>query len=173
MRSHLRQLGSLTRYLAPAVLLLNLTGCSSENPRVTTRINREASLPAGLPLNPFAGKVIASWVDKKDSAMSTLFGNDVATHYIRTNAKSDYPPGSVLSLVTWQQQEDLRWFGGRIPAALRSVEFVSVRMGADGHILYAYRKYTGSPLKEVMAQEDPAPDRRSAYLLAQRAAVMP
>ena len=40
--------------------------------------------------------------------MYTLFGNDLAVQYAHTNPQHDYPAGSVLSLVTWSQQEDPR-----------------------------------------------------------------
>ena len=38
--------------------------------------------------------------------MSVLYGNDVMAQYARSNARPDYPPGSVLSLVTWTETED-------------------------------------------------------------------
>jgi hypothetical protein len=99
--------------------------------------------------------------------MSTLFGNDVAARYMRANAEMKYPAGSVSSLVTWSQQEDPRWSGGKIPAKPKSVEIV--RAGAA----YSYQRYEGSPLKKVAGVEGAAPNDRAAYLLAQRAAVMP
>ncbi len=99
--------------------------------------------------------------------MSTLFGNDVAVQYARTNGAMKYPAGAVLSVVTWGQQEDPRWFGGNIPKAPRSVEFVTV--GST----YSYQRYEGSPLKKVASEDGAAPNDRAAYLLAQRAAVMP
>lgn len=153
--------------LAGAVLLSGVLGCSSENARVTTRLNDDAGLAAELPSHPMQGKVITSWIDTRNATMSTLFGNDVAARYARTNAEMKYPVGSVLSLVTWSQQEDPRWFGGKIPAKPKSVEIVAV--GAA----YSYQLYEGSPLKKVASVEGAAPNDRAAYLLAQRAAVMP
>ncbi len=99
--------------------------------------------------------------------MSTLYGNDVATGYARRSAEFVYPAGSVLSVVTWGQQEDARWFGGNIPARPKSVEIVTVG-GA-----YSYRRYEGSPLRQVAQEDGAAPGERAAYLLSQRAAVMP
>lgn len=159
--------------LLAVVLSLGSLGCTKENPRVTTRFNDDAALAGELPSNPMQGKVITSWIDKQDSTMSTLFGNDTAASYVKTNAQHDYPAGSVLSLVTWRQQEDPRWFGGRIPEKPQSVEFVSVGATADHRPTYAYQKYEGSPLKKVSDQQGTAPNDRAAYLLAQRAAVMP
>jgi hypothetical protein len=156
--------------LLGAVLVVGLAGCSDKtNPRVVTRLNQDAMLVGDLPSNPLQGKVITSWVDKKDATMSTLFGNDVAVRYARTNAEMMYPAGAVLSVVTWGQQEDPRWFGGNIPQGAKAVEFVTV----TGPGAYSYQRYEGSPLKKVASVEGNDPKDRAAYLMAQRAAVMP
>jgi hypothetical protein len=156
--------------LLGVVLAVSLAGCSDQvNPRVTTRLNQDAALVGDLPSNPLQGKVITSWVSKQDATMSTMFGNDVAWQYARTNAEMMYPAGSVLSVVTWSQQEDARWFGGNIPKNAKAVEFVTVT--APG--TYSYQRYEGSPLKKVASVEGVDPKDRAAYLVSQRAAVMP
>jgi hypothetical protein len=150
------------------VAAVGLLGCSeATNPRLTTRLNEDAALTGALPSNPLAGKVITSWINKQDATMSTLFGNDVAVQYARTNGVMKYPAGATLSVVTWGQQEDPRWFGGNIPKSTTSVEFVTV--GST----YSYQRYEGSPLKKVASEDGAAPNDRAAYLLAQRATVMP
>jgi hypothetical protein len=155
-------------YLLGAVLAVGLVACSDKtNPRVVTRLNDEAALVGELPSNPLKGRVITSWVNKHEATMSTMFGNDVAVQYARTNAEMQYPAGSVLSVVTWSQQEDPRWFGGNIPQKPRAVEFVRV----TGPGAYSYQRYEGSPLKKV--EDGAAPNDRAAYVLSQRAAVMP
>jgi hypothetical protein len=136
-----------TSYLLSAMLTLGLGGCLDKtNPRVETRLNEDAALVGDLPSNPLQGRVITSWIDKVESTMSTLYGNDVAVKYARSNAQAQYPAGSVLSVVTWNQQEDGRWIGGKIPARTKSVEFVVV--GNNG--AYSYQRYEGSPLKRVV-----------------------
>ena len=105
--------------------------------------------------------------------MFTLYGNDIAVRYSRTNSQHNYPNGSVLSLVTWTQQEDSRWFGAKIPDQVKSVEFVFVGAAENGRPSYSYQKYEGTPLKRVSAQEGPTLSDRGAYLVSQRAAVMP
>ncbi|MGA7237229.1 MAG: hypothetical protein WBY44_16205 [Bryobacteraceae bacterium] len=57
-----------------------------------------------------------------------------------------YPIGAVLALVTWTKQEDDRWFGARIPAEVKSVEFVGVTAGrmATLHILIRIPKADNS-----------------------------
>ena len=149
-------------------LLLGAGACSKENSRVETAPNRIAALGA-LPVDPLQGKVITSWIDRRNSTMSTLFGNDLAVQYARSTAHNDYPSGSVLSLVTWQEQEDARWFGGSIPAAPRSVEFVTVQSGPS----YSYQRYEGSPLKRVESEVVTNQHARVVALLSQRAAVLP
>jgi len=159
--------------IAATFAMVVVCGCGGVNPRVATRLNDAATLSGTLPGKPLAGRVITSWIDKSDAqhpTMSTLFGNDAAVGFARSNSGHEYPVGSVLSLVTWGQQEDERWFGGNIPAGVRSVEMVAVKSGPDGKAAYEYRRFEGSPLKDVGTQS--AGDRVT-FLLVQRAAVMP
>jgi hypothetical protein len=156
-----------------AALSISLLGCTNTNPRVATTLNQGASLTGDLPANPLQWKVITSAIDKQSSTMSTLFGNDIAVQYARTNSQHDYPAGSILALVTWTQQEDQRWFGGNIPSAPKSVEFVTVGTSPDQKRTYTYENFEGTPLKKISTQDGLAPDSRAAYLVDQRAAVMP
>lgn len=160
-------------YFLSAVLCLSILGCTSENPRVATKLNDGAALNGDLPVNPFQWKIITSAANKQDSTMYTLFGNDIAVRYARTHTQRDYPNGSVLSLLTWSQQEDPRWFGGKIPSAPKSVEFVTVGIDSDQKPSYSYQNFEGAPLKKVTSQEAAAPEGRMTYLINQRAAVMP
>ena len=124
-------------------------------------------------MNPLAWRVISSAVDAGSGTMSTLYGNDIALAYARTHATHDYPPGSVISFVTWTQAEDPRWFGAKIPSQVKSVEFVTVGAGGNGQDQYSYEAYTGNPLKKTTDRPFGAPPERIAYFLASRAAVMP
>jgi hypothetical protein len=163
-------------YLFGAALslgILSVIGCSNPYPPVVATLNQGAVLPGNLPSNPMQERVITSWIDRRDSTMSTLYGNDIAVQYSRTSQQQDYPSGSTLSLVTWSQQEDPRWFGARIPAKVKSVEYVMVKTGPDHRTSYTYESYAGTPLKKTGEQQGPAPSSRAAYLLSQRAAVMP
>jgi Cytochrome P460 len=162
-----------TSCLLGMVLTLTIFGCAGDEAKISATFNQSASLAGELPANPLQWKVVTSAVNKEDSTMSTLYGNDLAVRYARTNAQHNYPSGSVLSLVTWTQMEDSRRFGANIPDRLKSVEFVFVRGSADGRSLYSYEQYEGTPLKRVSAQEGLTPNDRAGYLLSQRAAVMP
>jgi hypothetical protein len=88
-------------------------------------------------------------------------------------AEGDYPVGAVVSLVTWTQRPDPRWFGGMIPGAVKSVEFVFVVSDREQHREYFYAEYSGSPFKIVSSQTERLPAGRTAYLLAQRGAFLP
>jgi len=160
-------------YLLGVVLLVSIFGCSGDETRISATMNELATLVGELPTNPLQWKVITSAVIPGDSTMSTFYGNDLAARYARTNLKHDYPSGAVLSLVTWSQREDGRWFGAKIPDQVKSVEFVFVGVAGDGRPSYSYQKYEGTPLKRVSAQEGPTLSARGAYLVSQRAAVMP
>jgi hypothetical protein len=164
-------------YVLSTVFALSILGCSSGEPTVSAEINDSASLSGdisrALAANPLQWKVITSEINQQDGTMSTLYGNEVAVEYARANAQHAYPNGSVLSLVTWTQREDSRWFGAKIPDQVRSVEFVTVGAGPGGRPSYAYQRYEGGPLQRSSAQQGPIPNERAAYLLSQRAAVMP
>jgi hypothetical protein len=162
--------------LARVLLLrvfLSMSGCSGAEPKISATINQSASLAGSLPANPLQWKIITSTINKADSTMSTLYGNGLAVSYARSSLQHNYPTGSVLSLVTWTQREDDRWFGAKIPDRVKSVEFVGIDVTADGRPSYSYREYRGTPLTMVSEQKGFTPNDRTAYLLAQRAAVLP
>lgn len=147
-----------------------LTGCMQpENARVVTRLNGEAKVMGDLPGNPMKDKVITSWIDKRSKTMSTMYGNDAALEYARSGATAGYPAGSAISVVTWEQQEDPRWFGGNIPSTPRQVELVKV----SGPGSFSYERYEGLALKRATGVDAADAKARGEYLLAQRAAVMP
>ena len=154
------------------------SGCSSPArvaPIIAT-VNENASLsPAALsalPANPLKWRVITSSIDPQSSTMSTLYGNDTAVRYARSNAKHDYPPGSQIALVTWTRRDDPRYFGAKIPDHLKSIEFVSVTE-LPGETNITYQKFEGSPLAQTRSDESPNPSAPAQALLRLRAAVLP
>jgi hypothetical protein len=155
------------------VLALTLSGCAGNEPKISAEFNQGASLVGDLPANPLQWRVISSSMDSAASTMSTLYGNDVAIGYARTSAQHDYPAGAVLALVTWTQTEDHRWFGAKIPAQVKSVEFVTVAEATQDERSYSYQKFEGTPLKLSSMEQGTVPAERAAHLLSQRAAVMP
>lgn len=132
-------------------------------------INDVAEIKGDLPANPLKWPVVTSSVDHQAGTMSTLYGNDAAIRYARSNSQHDYPPGSILALVTWAQRDDPHWFGAKIPGPVKSVEFVRI---SDGPA-YSYEIFEGAPLKRTSSSEGRPDGSRAAYLLSLRAAVMP
>lgn len=152
--------------LCAIVFLLGILGCSRQNLRVATRLNQDAALTGDLPVNPLQWKIITSAIDPGSATMYTVFGNDQAVEYARTHVQQNYPTGSVLSLVTWNQQEDPRWFGGKIPKTPRSVEFVTVESGANQQPAYLYEDYEGIPLKKISSEQQAATGTRRISALS-------
>ena len=152
-------------------ILVAQTGCAPTGPRIATTLNDKAALTGDLPEDPLNWRVITCDANPHEATMSTLFGNDTAVQYARANTEGNYPAGSLLSLVTWRQQEDIRWFGAMMPAQAASVEFVDVRP-VQSRLTAFYRVWEGFPLRESSRSTIVA-DQRTTYLLSLRAAVMP
>jgi hypothetical protein len=170
----------MTRRACPPHLLaviglfaLCLAGCAKDVPAAHARLNYDASPLGSLPANPLHWKVITSSIHPADSTMSTLYGNDIAVAYARSHAERDYPAGAILSLVTWTQQEDPRWFGAKIPFHVKSVEFVFVNAADSGKSVYSYQSFDGSPLRKSSEEAGSTPSAHAESLLSQRAAVLP
>jgi hypothetical protein len=159
--------------LVGAVLLILLIGCSKQNSRIETRLNRDAELSGELPYDPLQWDVISSTLNPADHTLATISGNEKAVAHARHHASQEYPAGSVLAIITWSQQEDPRWFGGKIPGSVRSVEFLEVQAALDHEQTYLYSMYSGTPLRKSVSIAEKSPTSRAAYLLAQKAAVMP
>jgi hypothetical protein len=58
--------------------------------------------------NVLEGKVVCSFIDKKNGTMSTLYSEE----------------DSELSLVTWAQRANPHWFGSIITGPIKSIEKV-------------------------------------------------
>jgi hypothetical protein len=162
----------VTAHCAAAVMALLSLSCGSSG-GVTSSINQRAALTGHLTWNPLQWDVITSTVDRQSSTMSILYGNDVAVRYARSSAEQHYPAGAVLSLVTWKEQEDLHWFGAKVPGQAKSVEFVSVSAGPENQTAYSYEDYEGSPLQKSSSPGGSSSTGRVTYLLSLRASVMP
>ena len=126
-------------------------GCNHKQPSASDLFNDEAKIAVGLPYPVMEWRALTTSVDRGGMMTSTLFGNDVAVSTTRSGVAS-YPAGAVLGLVTWRQREDEHWFGGRIPDAPLSVEFVEFGSGP----VPVYRHFAGAPLSEQPDSGSPA-----------------
>ncbi|MES1161106.1 MAG: cytochrome P460 family protein [Bacteroidota bacterium] len=155
------------------VLLSMLSGCADKK---INRYNEEASLSDTLPFHPLEWKVISSFVNRDHNTMSTLYGNDTAVLYARQGLA--YPVGSAIALVTWSQREDPHWHGAHIPGVLQSIEQIlfTTRGGVgpeQSKIQFLYEKYEGKPLRKIVTDSSVNVNNRIAYLVSQKASVMP
>lgn len=141
-------------------------GCQQQNNHAG-ELNKAAGLPAQLHFNQWGLKVITSMVSKKDAAMSTLYGNDLALKYAKSKGGSTLG-GMVFALVTWKQQDDERWFGANIPGQFQSVETVTTKANGNA-IQTSYKIDKGEKLNIGFLDEK----ERIKYILAQKASVMP
>ncbi|QEM11718.1 hypothetical protein [Mucilaginibacter rubeus] len=146
--------------------LLILAGCDRQT-APEQLINQKASLPASFKLSDLHEQVITSFMNRKDSTMSVLYGNKEAA---ARAGRSDVPDRNGLSftLITWRQQEDPHWFGARIPGDLLSVEQLKVGSG-DGAI--SYDRFSGTGLNR--SSDTSGRSARIHFILAQKASVIP
>ena len=144
--------------------MLIFSACSS-HPAVS-ELNDAAAIPASvLPVNPLQWTVLSSSINRRAHTTSTMYANDTAFKFARSVSGTRYPEHAYLAFVTWAQQDDAHWFGGRIPAALKSVELI--RFDVAG--VPVYTRYEGTPLAAVPSQDT----ARAGYLLALPVQVMP
>ena len=135
--------------------------------------NATAALPDGLPVPLAYWRVITTSYDHAHGTMSVLYGNDDAIDHAHTSPQTPYPAGAEIALVTWDQQEDKHWFGGRIPGQAHSVEFVTFTTPAPGQSPAAYELWEGSPLQKSPALDNITLQTRIDAITSLRAAVMP
>lgn len=118
-------------------------------------------------------QVISLSVNKNQGTMSLLYGNVIATKFARTHRGNKYPPGAILTLVTWNQQEDSHWFGANIPGVIKSVEklrFADVGNSISSPLYEIYGGGSLSLIKNTISNEE---RERTNFILNLRAAVMP
>ncbi|MBB6127740.1 hypothetical protein [Mucilaginibacter lappiensis] len=156
-------------YILFAASVFVLSACNNRKPSEEL-LNKKAAIPASFNFSKAGLKVITSSINKKEQTMSTLYGNDLALKTAISGTTS-YPPGENLTLVTWSQQDDDRWFGAKIPADLLSVEVVKIISSNTGSITTIYQRFTG---KKLIKDTDTAHQQeRINYIFSQKPSVMP
>ena len=156
-------------YILFVASLFILSACNNRKP-AEELLNKKAAIPVSFNFSKAGLKVITSSINKKEQTMSTLYGNDLALKTAISGSTS-YPPGENLTLVTWKQQDDDRWFGAKIPGELLSVEIIKTIHSSIGSIATNYQRFTG---KELIADTDTAHQQdRIIYIFSQKPSVMP
>jgi hypothetical protein len=152
-----------------AAAVLILSACNNRKP-AEELLNKKAAIPASMNFSKAGLKVITSSINKKEQTMSTLYGNDLALK-TAISGSTNYPPGENLTLVTWKQQDDDRWFGAKIPGDLLSVEVIKTIRSGTGSISTNYQRLTG---KELITDTDTVHQQeRIHYIFSQKPSVMP
>jgi len=152
-----------------AASILILSACNNRKP-AEELLNKKAAIPTSFNFSKAGLKVITSSINKKEQTMSTLYGNDLALKTAISGSKS-YLPGENLTLVTWKQQDDDRWFGAKIPGDLLSVEVIKTINSSTEGIVTNYQRFAG---KELVADTDTAHQQeRISYIFSQKPSVMP
>jgi hypothetical protein len=158
-----------TNYIILAAMALVLSACTNRIPGEQL-LNKKAAIPASFNFSKAGLKVITSSINKKNKTMSTLYGNDLALKNAISGA-ADHTAGENLTLVTWKQQEDDRWFGAMIPGDLQSVEVIKTTKSNAGATLINYQKFESNKL--ILNPDTLHEQERIKYIFAQQPAVMP
>lgn len=156
--------------LCSALAIMLLGSCSSSNAS-TDLVNQEASLPSSFDFNKLGLKVITSSINNKKHTMSTLYGNELALKSAAQGRSKGLQPGEVMALITWNQQEDDRWFGANIPGNLHSLELIKTVPIKGGKASINYQRFDGDKLT---LNPDTVHNQESIkYIFDQRPSVMP
>jgi hypothetical protein len=155
--------------LFAAFVLILSAACNNRKP-AEELLNKKAAIPPSFNFSKAGLKVITSSINKKEQTMSTLYGNDLALK-TAISGSTNYPPGENLTLVTWKQQDDDRWFGAKIPGDLLSVEVIKTVSSNTGNAIISYQKFSGHELTPASDTTDQ--QERIKYIFAQKPSVMP
>ena len=115
-------------------------------------------------------EVIAPSMNQKQGTVSVLYGNQTARQTAIDSA-GRHKEGEVYTLATWEQVNDLHWYGSNINGRLKSVERVSVVPSSTG-VDIEYKLVNGAQPVDVDGHAI-APKDRISFMLNQRAAVFP
>ena len=151
--------------------VLTLTGCTKATTEHAGEVNAKASFPADFKFPDKGMHVITSSVNKRENTTSVLYGNAAAQKFAGGEAPAD-STGVVMTLVTWNEEDDERWFGARIPGDLLCVETVTVT-GTAAKPQKNFELYSGVSLKKEADVKALQAAPRIKYILQQKASIMP
>jgi len=161
-------------FLITAILLAIITtGCFESDHKIKTGYNTKASPDDSTIQQILKWKVITSFINRNDSSMATLYGNDIAVTYARTHIDSTYPAAAELALITWKQQNDEHWYGASIPATMLTAELVKFNTSVNGTALPVYEKYL--PKENTLSSEktNTGVQTRMHFIITQHASLLP
>jgi hypothetical protein len=115
-------------------------------------------------------EVIAPSMNQQQGTVSVLYGNHTARQ-TAVDSAGRHKEGEVYTLATWEQVNDLHWYGSNINGRLKSVERVSVVPSSTG-VDIEYKLVNGAQPVDIDGHAI-APKDRISFMLNQRAAVFP
>jgi len=160
------------KYLAiMTCLALILTGCTTTPNNHAGELNTKASLPASFNFKNKGLHVITSSVNKRENTTAVLYGNAAAQKFAATTAPTD-SIGVLMTLVTWNQEDDERWFGGRIPGDLLCAETVTIT-GTPAAPQIKFELFNGALLTRETNTDSVDTAQRIKYILGRKASILP
>ena len=146
-----------------------LFSACTDNIKNVQLLNDKAALPSAFKLDTMGLKVMSSFINKKLGTMSILYANPLALKNAVIGSE-DHQAGEVFALITWKQQDDENWFGGKIPGYLLSAEVIKTT-STGNRTFINYKKYDGKNL--VASQDTLHQQDRIKYIFDQQPSVMP
>jgi len=156
--------------LISTIVLFLFTACTDKKAGNHQLYNETATLPDELLQDINQWKVITTLYDRAHKTMSVLYGNTTAVSAARKGIVNTYPPASALCLVTWNQQEDAHWFGGRIASNAQRVEWVRFN-ATDARPVY--EQYEGKPLQKNTTGDTAFINERIHFITSRKVLVIP
>jgi hypothetical protein len=158
-----------TNIILLASLAFLLAACT-DNTNTVSLVNEKAAIPASYHFSQKGLKVVASFINKKQHTMSTLYGNDLALQTAKSG-DTNKVPGEAFILVTWNQQDDDHWFGAKIPSDLKTIEVVKTGGADQNSADVTYNCYEGKALRlntDTTHNQD-----RIKYIFDQKPSILP
>lgn len=153
-------------YIISAILIMVISSCYKD----TSTINEDASFPKDFNFLELKLKVITSIINTNKNTTTVLYGNDLA---FEKSAMQNTAPasGEKYVLVTWSQQANPDWFGGKIPYKLLSVDVVNILSQENGRAKTDYKRYIGKELK--LSKDTLGQSKQIDFILDQKRAIIP
>jgi hypothetical protein len=158
-----------TNIILLASLAFSLAACTDKT-NTANLVNEKAAIPASYNFSQKGLKVVASFINKKQHTMSTLYGNELALK-TEQSGSTNKVSGEELTLITWNQQDDDHWFGAKIPSYLKSIEVVKTSGSGQNSIAITYSCYEGKAL--ILSTDTTHNQDRIKYIFDQKPSILP
>lgn len=141
---------------------------SCQHPRFENR-NEWASFPTSFDFDELNVKAIAVLANPTKGTTSILFGNEQASHELKTMELTNND--KKLVLVTWKQGDDPHWFGAKIPGDLLTVEVLQTTTSFENINEVAYKLYQGKEL--ILNTENTSQNDRIVFIKSIKPTIIP